>query len=59
VADPVSKLVAGQTVEHDRFGVGQLLVIEGDPLNLKAVVDFNDGGRKILLLKYAKLRVIS
>jgi DNA helicase-2/ATP-dependent DNA helicase PcrA len=59
IADPVSKLVAGQTVEHDRFGVGQLLVIEGDPLNLKAVVDFNDGGRKILLLKYAKLRVIS
>lgn len=59
VADPVSKLVAGQTVEHDRFGVGQLLVIEGDPLNLKAVVDFNEGGRKILLLKYAKLRVIS
>lgn len=59
VADPVSKLEAGQTVEHDRFGVGKLIVIEGDPLNLKAVVDFEEGGRKILLLKYAKLRVIS
>jgi DNA helicase-2/ATP-dependent DNA helicase PcrA len=59
VADPVSKLAAGQTVEHDRFGIGKLIVIEGDPLNLKAVVDFEEGGRKILLLKYAKLRVIS
>lgn len=59
IADPVSKLAAGQTVEHDRFGIGKLIVIEGDPLNLKAVVDFEEGGRKILLLKYAKLRVIS
>ncbi len=58
IADPVSKLRENQKVEHDRFGLGKILSIEGDPLNLKAVVDFDEGGRKILLLKYAKLRVV-
>ena len=58
VADPVSKLKEGQQIEHDRFGFGQLIKIEGDPLNLRAIVDFQQGGRKILLLKYAKLRVV-
>ncbi|MHC1779039.1 MAG: ATP-dependent helicase [Bacteroidales bacterium] len=57
-ADPVSKLANGQKIEHDRFGYGKIISIEGDPLNLKAVVDFDEGGRKILLLKFAKLRVI-
>ena len=57
-ADPVSKLKQGQKVEHDRFGFGQILSIEGDPLNLKAIVDFEQGGRKVLLLKFAKLRVV-
>ncbi|MFA6758819.1 MAG: hypothetical protein WCR61_05800, partial [Bacteroidales bacterium] len=57
-ADPISKLKEGQRIEHDRFGLGQLLKIEGDPLNLKAVVDFDNGGRKILLLKFAKLKVV-
>ena len=57
-ADPVSKLANGQRIEHDRFGYGKLISIEGDPLNLKAVVDFDEGGRKILLLKFAKLRVV-
>ncbi|MDP3451884.1 MAG: 3'-5' exonuclease [Bacteroidales bacterium] len=58
IADPVSKLRDGQRIEHDRFGFGQIVAIEGDPLNLKAVVDFDNGGRKILLLKFAKLRII-
>jgi len=58
VADPISKLKEGQKIEHDRFGFGLLVKIEGDPLNLKAIVDFEQSGRKILLLKYAKLRVI-
>jgi DNA helicase II / ATP-dependent DNA helicase PcrA len=58
IADPVSKLAVGQRIEHDRFGYGKITMIEGDPLNLKAVVDFDEGGRKILLLKFAKLRVV-
>ncbi len=56
-ADPISKLKAGQRVEHDRFGYGMLVSLEGDPLNARAVVDFDSGGKKTLLLKFAKLRV--
>ncbi len=58
VADSPSKIKAGQTVEHDRFGFGVVISVEGDPLNLKAIVDFKDGGRKTLLLKFAKLRIV-
>lgn len=57
-ADPVSTLKVGQTVEHDRFGIGTLVAMDGDLANLKAIVDFQDGGRKTLLLKFAKLRVV-
>ncbi len=58
VADSPSKLAAGQTVEHERFGTGVIASIEGDPTNLKAIVDFSEGGRKTLLLKFAKIRII-
>lgn len=57
-ADPVSKLKVGLKVEHDRFGFGTLLELEGDALNAKAIVDFEQGGKKTLLLKFAKLRVV-
>lgn len=58
VADSPLKIAAGQTVEHDRFGIGKVISVEGDALNLKAIVDFKDGGRKTLLLKFAKIRII-
>lgn len=58
VADSPSKIAAGQTVEHDRFGIGVVVSVEGDPLNLKAIVDFKEGGRKTLLLKFAKIRIV-
>jgi DNA helicase-2/ATP-dependent DNA helicase PcrA len=57
-ADSPSKLRVGQKVEHDRFGYGILLELEGDQPNAKAIVDFEQGGRKTLLLKFAKLRVV-
>lgn len=58
VADPISKLREGQRIEHDRFGFGKIISIEGDPVNLKAIVEFDQGGQKILLLKFAKLRIV-
>lgn len=57
-ADPISKLKVGLKVEHDRFGFGTLLELEGDALNAKAIVEFEQGGKKTLLLKFAKLRVV-
>lgn len=58
VADSPSKIAAGQTVEHDRFGMGVVVSVDGDPVNMKAIVDFKEGGRKTLLLKFAKIRIV-
>lgn len=58
IADHPSKLAAGQDIEHERFGFGTIIQIDGDPTNLKAIVDFKDGGRKTLLLKFAKIRIV-
>lgn len=55
--DPVEKLRVGIKVEHERFGYGKILSLDGDVLNMRAVVSFEDGGQKTLLLKFAKLRV--
>ena len=55
--DPVASLQVGQRVEHDRFGFGTILSFDGDGAGMKAVVKFEDGTTKTLLLKFAKLRV--
>ena len=49
----------GNRIEHERFGMGTVISLEGDVTNRKAVVDFEVHGRKTLLLKFAKVRVIS
>jgi DNA helicase-2/ATP-dependent DNA helicase PcrA len=55
---PVVALQVGQRVEHDRFGYGKILSLEGDGPNRKAVVAFDNSGQKTLLLKFAKLRIV-
>lgn len=57
-ASPVSQLREGQRVEHNRFGFGLLKKIVDDG-GLKATIAFDDYGEKVLLLKYAKIRIIS
>lgn len=57
--DPVTELRSGQKIEHDRFGFGKILEIEGEGVNAKAVVDFEMGGKKTLLLKFAKLKIVA
>lgn len=57
-ADDPSKIKEGCEVEHQRFGRGKVLSIEGDTGNLKATVLFQSAGRKQLLLKFARLRVL-
>ncbi len=56
---PVSvlDLKVGQRIEHNRFGFGVIRQISGNGTDLKARIDFDDFGEKILLLKYAKIRV--
>lgn len=57
--DDPSRILPGMMVEHQRFGIGKVLKIEGIPPNLKATVFFQNAGQKQLLLKYAKLKISS
>ncbi|MEL7586984.1 MAG: UvrD-helicase domain-containing protein [Prolixibacteraceae bacterium] len=56
--DDPRDIQAGMTVEHQRFGQGKVLQVEGSFPNLKATVFFRNAGQKQLLLKFAKLRII-
>ena len=58
VADSPNRVEAGQTIEHEKFGIGYVVSVEGDLTNKKAIVDFKNGGRKTLLLKFAKVRIV-
>ncbi len=51
-------LVEGMTVEHERFGKGKVLKVEGNAPDLKATVFFPTIGQKQLLLRFAKLTVV-
>ena len=48
----------GSKIEHQRFGIGTVVRIEGTGENTKATVDFRNAGTKQLLLKFAKFKVI-
>ena len=56
---PILQLRSGQRIEHNRFGFGQILEISGNPADLKAKIRFDEHGEKILILKYAKIRVVN
>ncbi len=55
-AVPMTELYAGERVVHNRFGAGLIKSISGGYPDLKAVIDFDEHGEKLLLLRYAKLR---
>jgi len=52
------RLVEGAKIEHQRFGVGTVLKLEGSGENAKATVQFVNSGTKQLLLKFAKFTII-
>ncbi len=51
-------LKEGNVIEHQRFGVGKVIKIEGSGENTKATVEFKNAGTKQLLLKFAKYTII-
>lgn len=53
-----SPLSVGQTIEHERFGIGTVTAVEGAGENTKATVEFRNAGTKQLLLKFARFKVI-
>ena len=54
---PIINIVVNDIVEHQRFGLGLVEKIEGDIQNKKATINFKIGGRKTILLKFAKLKI--
>lgn len=59
VPSPVMQLAPGQRIEHNRFGYGIIREITGDAAGKKARIAFDEYGEKILMLNYAKIRIIS
>jgi DNA helicase-2/ATP-dependent DNA helicase PcrA len=54
-----SKLQVGMEVEHERFGFGKVINLEGNKPDIKATIFFKELGQKQLLLKFAKLRIVT
>lgn len=48
----------GQLIEHERFGLGEVLKVEGAGDNAKATIRFKNAGDKQLLLRFARFKVI-
>ena len=55
---PINQLAAGQRIEHNRFGFGYIKEISGNAAGLKARIAFDAYGEKILMLNYAKIRIV-
>ncbi len=53
-----SGLQVGMEVEHERFGFGKVVELEGSKPDIKATIQFKELGQKQLLLKFAKLRIV-
>lgn len=54
----ISKIQTGMTVSHAKFGIGQVLAIEGSGPDAKAIIFFQQAGQKQLMLKFAKLTIV-
>jgi DNA helicase-2/ATP-dependent DNA helicase PcrA len=58
VAGDITGLKVGDRVQHQRFGIGNVLSIDGDGDSKKANVSFDSVGSKTLVLKFAKMRIL-
>jgi len=58
-ADDPMTMEIGMDVEHQKFGFGKILTLEGGANNRIATIEFKDGhGQKKIMLNYAKLRIV-
>ncbi len=58
-APQTSSLKEGTMIEHERFGIGKIIAIEGNGENTKATVEFRNAGIKQLLLKFARFKIMN
>ncbi len=58
VPDSPADMVLGMKVEHQRFGFGTIMTMEGPLANRIAEIDFGTMGQKKIMLNFAKLRIV-
>jgi DNA helicase-2/ATP-dependent DNA helicase PcrA len=56
---PLPGLQVGQMIEHERFGVGEVMKIEESGDNTKATIHFHNTGDKQLLLRFARFKILN
>ncbi|WP_071146531.1 ATP-dependent helicase [Bacteroides ihuae] len=54
----VEGLAVGQQIEHERFGIGEVIRLDGAGDNAKAVIRFRNAGEKQLLLRFARFKIV-
>lgn len=54
----IEKIISGIKVQHNRFGVGQVLSTEDEGINKKAIILFQNKEKRKLLLRFAKLNIL-
>ena len=59
VPDDTHGLQVGMQVEHQRFGLGKVVSLEGAAPDTKATIFFQGLGQKQILLKFAKIKIIT
>lgn len=59
VASDPKLIQIGMEVEHQKFGFGKVIELEGVSGDIKTTILFNQAGKKQLLLKFAKLRIVN
>jgi DNA helicase II / ATP-dependent DNA helicase PcrA len=58
IADNALEMKVGMRVEHQKFGFGEILSVEGGLQNRMAEIDFGEAGKKKIMLNFAKLRIV-
>lgn len=53
-----AEVQVGAIIKHERFGIGKVTAVTGDPDSRKATVEFENSGVKQLLLKFARFEII-
>ena len=54
----MTELEVGHRVEHQKFGYGEVIKLEGSAHNPVATVRFEHNGEKKIMLNYARLRIV-
>jgi DNA helicase-2/ATP-dependent DNA helicase PcrA len=59
IASDIAKLEEGMRIEHQKFGFGSVLKLEGSTHNPVATIKFDVNGEKKIMLNYAKLMIVA